>query len=300
MNRALLAATCILTTTARAWDPAGHMLVGQIAWEFMTPAARAKAAELVAKIDGKFNGGQPYHFVTVGCWMDDLRSLPKKDYPWSKWHYVDAEKTADGTAFKLPEPPHVVSAINGALGILKDSTATTEKRAEALGQLIHWVGDVHQPLHATTWNNDRGGNSYLIYGVPFSDLFPGQTSNLHSYWDKAFRFDAAEGKIIEAWKSADRPKAPGEGTIAERAKELIAALPVAELDELKLPQNAEAWARESHIIGCTKAYPPGDHPTDIEVRKLDPEWVKTTRKLAEQRIVIAGHRLAMMLNEALQ
>ena len=213
---------------------------------------------------------------------------------------MDAEKTADGTAFKLPEPPHVVSAIDGALAVLKDSAATTEKRAEALGQLIHWVGDVHQPLHATTWNNDRGGNSYLIYGVPFSDLFINQTSNLHSYWDKAFRFDAAEGKIIEAWKSPARPSAPGEDPIAEHAKALIATRSVAELDELKLPQNAEAWARESHIIGCTKAYPPGDHPTDTEVRKLDPEWVKSNRKLAERRIVIAGHRLATMLNDALQ
>jgi hypothetical protein len=284
-----------------AWDSAGHMLVGQIAWRHMTPAAREKATELVAMIDGKFNGGKPYNFVTVGCWMDDLRELPRKEYPWSKWHYVDGEKTADGSAFKLPEPPHVVWAIEQNIATLKDPGSTKEKRAEALGQLIHWVGDVHQPLHATTWNNDRGGNGYLIFGVPFSDLIVGQSSNLHTYWDKAFRFDSAEGKIVEAWKApAERPSEPGEGIIAQRANEIDAAISPGIASELKNAVGAEAWAKESHVIGCIKAYPPGEHPNEIEVRKLDAEWVAGTRKIAEQRIVVAGHRLANLLNETLK
>ena len=300
MKTALLIALCV-SATANAWDPAGHMLVGQVAWQSMTPSARAKAAELVASLDGKFNDGKPYNFVTVGCWMDDLRSLPKKEYPWSPLHYVDGEKTADGSAFTLPAPPHVVSAISDNIATLRDAAATKEKRAEALGQLIHWVGDVHQPLHTTTWNKDRGGNGYLIYGVPFTDLVAGQSSNLHTYWDKAFRFDAAEGKIVEAWKTpSSRPSAPNEGIIAERAKEMIDANSAATLAELKLPMDAEAWVRESHIIGCTKAYPPGEHPGNIEVRKLDADWVHGTRKIAERRVVIAGHRLAALLNDLLK
>ena len=295
--KALLIALA-LTVTARAWDSAGHMLVGQVAWDQMTPAARAHAAELIALLDGKFNGGKPYNFVTVGCWMDDLRSLPKKEYPWTKWHYIDGEKTADGFAFKLPPPPHIVSAIDGNLATLRDASMSKEKHSEALGQLIHWVGDIHQPMHTTTWMNDRGGNGYLIYGVPFSDLLIGQSSNLHTFWDKAFRFTGAGGKIVEAWKApAVRPEAPGDGIIAERAKELLVEFPL--LDEFALPASAEAWARESHIIGCTKAYPPGEHTTDFEVRKLDAEWVQTTRKIAERRIVIAGYRLATLLNDVL-
>ena len=288
-----------LIATAQAWDAAGHMLVGQVAWEKMTPAARATASELVSLIDGKFNHGNPYNFVTIGCWMDDLRALPKKDYPWSAWHYIDAEKTADGSAFTLPAPPHIVSAIAENLATLKDAAAPREKRAQALGQLVHWVGDIHQPLHATTWMKDRGGNGYLIYGIPFSDLMLNQPSNLHTYWDKAFRFTAAEGKTVEAWKApAQRPEAPGEGIIAERAKEMIAAFP--DPEELKLPANAEAWAKESHIIGCTKAYPPGEHTTDTEVRKLEPDWVQASQGVAQRRIVIAGNRLATMLNELLK
>ena len=67
---------------AGAWDPAGHMLVGQIAWELSPPHVRARVNELVATLDNRFNDARPYHFVTVGCWMDDLRSLPRKEYPW--------------------------------------------------------------------------------------------------------------------------------------------------------------------------------------------------------------------------
>jgi nuclease S1 len=287
---------------AQSWDAAGHMLVGQIAWEMSSPEVREKVNALVAGLNNRFNEGQAYNFTTIGCWMDDLRSLPRNEYPWSKWHYVDGPKTADGSAFKLPEPPHVVWAIAENLRVLRDAHAPKDQRAIALGQLIHWVGDIHQPLHATTWD-DRGGNGYGIVGPKFSDLLPRMSANLHTYWDKAFRFDARNGEIVEAWfgpSLADRPQSPTEGVIWEQAKRLIEKYPVADLPELAQPLDAEAWARESHILGCTKAYPPGEHPRDTEVRKLEPEWIAATRPVAERRVVIAGHRLAALLKELLK
>lgn len=282
---------------AYGWDAAGHMLVGQIAWEVSSPEIRQRVNEWVATLDARFNEGQPYNFITVSCWMDDLRSLPRKEYPWSAWHYVNANKTDDGSQFKVPEPPHVVWAIGENVKTLRDPNASKEQRATALGQLFHWVGDIHQPLHATTWD-DRGGNGYGIMGVPFSDLLPGMTANLHTYWDKSFRFDARDGAIVEAWQCPpviERPKSGAEGVIWEQAKRLIELHPKSSLPELNEPSNAEAWARESHIVGCTKAYPPGEHPRDTEVRKLAPEWVAANRSVAEKRIVLAGHRLAKLL-----
>lgn len=213
-------ALALFTSHALAWDPAGHMLVGQIAWELSTPKTRAAVTELVATLQNKFNNAEPYNFVTAGCWMDDLRSLPKKEYLWSKWHYVDIAKDDDGKNFKLPEPPHVVWAIGENLKVLRDKAAPKDERAKALGQIIHWIGDVHQPLHATTWD-DHGGNGYLIMGVPFTDLWPGTKANLHSCWDKAFRFDLDGRLVVEQWqcpKPDARPKAPGEGVIADEAK----------------------------------------------------------------------------------
>ncbi len=290
---------CALPAMAQAWDAAGHMLVGEIAWETCTPKARAAVRELVSTLDNQFNAGNPYNFITAPCWMDDLRSLPREKYLWGKWHYVDSEKTDDGKDFKLPEPPHVVWAIGENLKTLHDSAASKEDRAKALGMLMHFVGDVHQPLHATTWN-DQGGNGYVIMGVPFTDLFPRAKPNLHTFWDKAFRFDGKDGQIVQMWKApdvADRPKSPGETIIAEEAAKLMKQFPRESLDELKAKGTAEDWARESHVIGCTKAYPPGDHPHDIEVRKLEPDFVHQSQEIAARRVTVAGYRLADLLNE---
>jgi hypothetical protein len=254
---------------------------------------------MVATLDNRFNNGQPYHFVTAGCWMDDLRSLPRKDYPWSAWHYVDSPKTDDGSGFKLPQPPHVVWAIGENLKTLRDPKAESGERAKALGMLFHWVGDIHQPLHTTTWD-DRGGNGYLIAGVHFSDLLPGQLANLHTFWDKAFRFDARDGMIAELWASppvAERPKAPGQGIIGDEARLLMARFPRKALPELKQQGDAAAWARESHLIGCKSAYPAGPHPGDTEVRRLTPEFARASYPIACRRLVIAGHRMARLLEE---
>ena len=231
--------------------------------------------------------------------MDDLRSLPKKEYLWSKWHYVDIAKDDDGKNFKLPEPPHVVWAIGENLKVLRDKDAPKDERAKALGQIIHWIGDVHQPLHATTWD-DHGGNGYLIMGVPFTDLWPGTKANLHSFWDKAFRFDLDVRLVVEQWqcpKTDARPKAPGEGVIADEAKKLMARFPKNSLPELATKSDAEAWAKESHILGCTKAYPPGEHPRDTAVHKLSPTFIQECNTIAGRRVVLAGHRLAALLGE---
>jgi S1/P1 Nuclease len=298
MKNLLLAATLLLAAApARAWDPAGHMLIGQIAWELTDAKTRKAVDELVATLDNRFNGGRPYHFVTVSCWMDDLRSLPKNEYPWSAWHYMDSEKTDDGSGFKVPGPPHVVWAIGENLKALRDRKTPREERAKALGMLFHWIGDVHQPLHATTWN-DRGGNGYLISGVHFSDLFPGQVANLHTFWDKAFRFDAREGIVAELWagpKVSERPAAPGQGIIGEEAPLLMKRFPRESLTELAQRGGAVEWARESHILGCKRAYPPGPHPGSTGVRRLEAAFAHRTYDIACRRVVLAGYRLAETL-----
>ncbi len=296
MKKALLA-LFLFAANARAWDAGGHMLVGQIAWELCTPETRRAVGEMVATLDNRYNALEPYNFVTVSCWMDDLRSMPKSEYLWSTWHYVDSEKTDDGKNFKVPEGPNVVWAIGENLQTLRNKQAPAEDRAKALGMLFHWIGDIHQPLHTTTWN-DRGGNGYLISGVHFSDLMPGMIANLHTYWDKAFRFDVREGLVVELWavpKPGERPKAAGEGIIAEEAKELMRRFPRTALTELAQPLSAEAWAKESHLIGCKSAYPPGPHPGNTEAPRIPPAFAHASYEISGRRVVIAGYRLAAVL-----
>jgi hypothetical protein len=216
----LAAAMCL--STANAWDPAGHMLAGEITWQMSTPEVRQKVEELIRGLDSRFSGGQPYNFTTVGCWMDDMRSL-KRDYQWSRWHYVEILRTPDASGFMLPEPPHVVWAVQNSLEALRDEKTSPGRRSEALGMLIHTVQDLHQPLHACGWN-DRGGNGYLVYGVAFADIFPGTKPNLHAFWDEAYRVEARDGKIVESYLMPElghRP-IPGEGVIADEARKIMA------------------------------------------------------------------------------
>ncbi len=283
---------------APAWDAAGHMLVDQIAWEHTKPAARQKVSALVATLENTFNEGKLYHFVTAGCWMDDMRAKP--GYAWAPWHYVDIALTPSGAPCAIPpEGPHVVWAIDENLKTLRDKASTPAQMSEAVAMLLHFVGDIHQPLHCTDWN-DRGGNSYLIHGVPFSDLFPHSVPNLHAFWDKAFRFDAHDGKIVELWQSpatAARPAAPGQGVIAEQAAKIMAAFRPGSLHELSRPNSAASWASESHTIGCLAGYPLGPHPSDHEVVELSPDFAQRAGQVAQLRIALAGYRLAEVLNE---
>lgn len=273
------------------------MLVGQIAWDHTQPAARERVTELVRTLETTYNEGQPYNFITAGCWMDDMRSKPR--YAWSKWHYVTIPWTPDASAFAIPPSPHVVWAIRENLKTLRDAASTPEEAALALAMLIHFAGDVHQPLHATD-RGDRGGNGVLIRGVPFTDLWPGTVANLHAFWDKAFRFDAREDAIAEMWvcpNVAGRPKAPGEGVIAEEATKIVTQNPRSALANLIEISDPETWARESHTIGCASAYPKDFEPSDTHVTTLTPDFAAASRPIAERRVALAGYRLAKLLNE---
>lgn len=113
MKRALACALLLLLTAAapvRAWDLAGHMLVGQIAWSQLSPEARAELQKLMPLLPNQYNQGKPYNFVTAGAWMDDMRSMPK--YPWSAWHYVNEVWNASATGFSVPEGPNVIWAMS--------------------------------------------------------------------------------------------------------------------------------------------------------------------------------------------
>lgn len=297
MIRPLVALLALLAfvSPALAWDLAGHMLIGEIAWRESTPAIRAKVEALAAKLDTTFSGGRPYNFTTANCWLDDMRRM--RSYPWGKLHYVNIEKSADGSGFALPEPPHAVWAIQDALKTLRDPATPAAKRPEALGILIHCIGDIHQPLHACTWD-DRGGNGYLLAGVAFSDLYRRGRGNLHAFWDEAYRVEARGDRIVEIFTSPPltaRP-APGQpGIIADTAASFMAAHPRKSFGKEIASLDSVAWARESHVLACQHAYPPGPHPRDTAVRKLEPEFAAGAKEIATRRVVLAGYRLARVL-----
>jgi hypothetical protein len=276
------------------------MLIDQIAYENVKPEVRARVTELAALLEHKYNANVPYNFVTAGCYMDDMRAEP--GYAYSKWHYVDIEYTADASGYAEPGPPNVIWAIEQARATLQKADATDAQKAEALAMVMHFTGDIHQPLHCVNWNNDQGGGGYVIAGVPFADISKKQVPNLHLFWDRAYRCDAKDGKNMELYNgllTTGRPAVPVEGIIRNQAAKLMADYPASALaQEIKI-DDPHALAKESYTLACKSAYPPGPHPEDFEAVKLTPEYVHQAHDIACRRIALAGYRLAEVLNKLL-
>lgn len=290
----LLALPCV----AQAWDAGGHMLIDEIAARRLKPEVAGKVEALLPLLDNRFNGGHPYNLVTVGTWMDDMRRMP--GYSWAAWHYIDLPCDNSG-AFVEPPPPHALWAIDQALEVLNNHAASANDRAEALGWLIHLVADVHQPLHTAT-HRDRGGNGYLIAPLTPSGHVSNKPLNLHWFWDAAYRFAAPEGHIAELWpvpSEDERPTRPGEpGVIAEQATALLNEHPPGGMAMLSGPDaaNPRAWVRDTHNLACQHGWPPGPPPADYEAARLTPQFVQASHEIVGKQIVLAGCRLADLLN----
>jgi len=118
------------------WGHEGHTVVRLVAEHYMTAAALAKARD--------FLGGGTID--AVASWADDYRRDHSETSPW---HYIDiplADSKID-SARECPNGDCVVAKTEQFLAVLRGSGADSAKKTEALKSVIHFVGDMHQPLH---------------------------------------------------------------------------------------------------------------------------------------------------------
>lgn len=182
---------------AYGWGCEGHQMVALLARVHLTPAATNAVDQLLranpVETNSQFCKGGGDLMADVASWADMVRNAEKTGL----WHYIDiplaahvtdpnhdlsqwcdpVTPSADATAPVKDRPGCVVTAIGYLSGILSDASKPSADRAAALRYLIHFVGDMHQPLH-TTDNNDRGGNC-----TSFKFFADERPSNLHSIWD---------------------------------------------------------------------------------------------------------------------
>lgn len=157
-----------------------------------------------------------------------------------------------------PDGQCVVGAIERQGRVLA-SSATDANKLKALKYVVHFVGDVHQPLHAG-YADDKGGNTYQVQAF-------GRGTNLHSLWDS---------RLIENW--------PG------GAAALLAELKAAPSKATGAPPAQ--WAEEScRIVAADGFYPAG--------QKIDSDYEKNAAPALKERLSSAGRRLASLLNGAL-
>lgn len=145
----------IVHTPLSAWGVAGHQAVAALAEERLTPAARAAVSDLL-------NGAS---MASVALWADEVRNTTHRDT--YNWHFVDIPSSADGYGAErdckpAPRGDCVVNALDRLERDLSNRELSHDQRREALMFIIHFVGDLHPPLHAIDNIGDLGGNRVQV------------------------------------------------------------------------------------------------------------------------------------------
>jgi hypothetical protein len=284
---------------AFCWDKVGHMVVDQVAYGHLTPAAKTQVDSLIATLNtdplvtGLDDRYRPYNPITEGALMDDIRGETKD---FNTWHYVDlpdteltpAQITAQFGDAANPNAYEII--VDKCEKTLADPARPAADRARMLAFLCHLVGDIHQPLHAI--GRDLGGNRYKIDALPSIDPnSEWHINNLHAFWDNAYRYDDVNGKIAVVYDQSDLPRtmSPTMPVLTAYAHGLEARYPASDAAAKDLvPAD---WAAESQHLALTTAFPPAT------VSSLSPEYVHTAHDVACARLVLAGNRLANVLNQ---
>lgn len=282
----LTGAMVALTAVSFGWVDSGHMVVATIAYGRLTPAAKAQADELLK------TGGtdRTNDFVTAACWADDIRRDRRET---GHWHYIDIHFRQDGKPdTNKPDPENAVWALDKFEKILADKSAPASDRADALRFVLHFVGDVHQPLHATSRDSDAmpggdaGGNRFTIQAPDIYAGDPRPPHNLHVIWDLGCGF-------LPSTRMSDRPlNAETRQEMQQLASQVEAAHPFSSLPQAR-NLDPMTWAKESFQEDVKFVYslPEGSKPTDT--------YMAEGQKICKLRLALAGYRLAEVLNKIL-
>lgn len=220
--------------------------------------------------------------ISISTWQDDVKATGRRINPMGSWHYADGPYVPDPTAaVNLPPPTYnVTNCINESFKTLLDETTTSSwSLSFALRNLIHFVGDVHCPMHAVAlFNNDfpdgdQGGN-YIKLSTA---VFGANGGNLHKVWDSGgFTYQVA------------LPKAALDANITR----IITKHTKESMKDRLANMNAFEWIKEAWSVASTYAY------DGVVINETLPEsYLVNARAKSEELLAIAGYRLGALLTE---
>jgi S1/P1 nuclease len=277
----------LLVNQGLAWGPAGHMIVAHIAYERLNSHAKAEVDRLIAlKINPEDITANSLDFVNASHWPDDLR--PVKSFADTlPLHFADFPFSPDETELPdLPDADNVITALKHYVEVLK-SDAPDAQRAEALRFIVHFVGDIHQPLHCSTRvteqnpDGDRGGNLFMVRLIGPNGKV--KKVKLHSYWDGGIDTFPKAGPNF-----APPPLEEIDPVAARVTKEFPDTDPKWKAGG---PFDFEGWAKESSDLAESVAYH-GLMPNGVPSKAYKAKAIKTVDK----RVAWGGYRLAALLN----
>ena len=265
-----------LSTPASAYWEYGHETVASIAYRNVTPATRGKIDALLRHQRLLETPTCPARTIEqASVWADCVKQLgPRFSYAYS-WHYQNVDVCRPFALKPACKDGNCVSAqIERNAKLLQDPKVPVRERVMALAFLVHFVGDLHQPLHAGD-RSDLGGNQALAsYGA-----YAPEKLNLHSIWD---------GYLAE--RAISTPPSPVRVYSAAEKATMQAG-------------SVEDWSRESWQVAHDSVYavanggdacaPAGSRAT------LDQATIEKLVPVAKLEVERGGLRLARLLDEAL-
>src|SRR5262249_52285608 len=264
----------------------GHKVVALIAQSFLDKDVRKRVNALLSADTDSLTA---HDIASAATWADKYRDANIDDsrQRTSQWHFVDIEIKApdlDKACFNHPPIPQgavasdgpandcVVDKIDEFAKELANPATDHEEQIVALKFLLHFVGDIHQPLHSSD-DNDRGGNNKKVSAAGF------KAGNLHHFWDTEF-VDQLESD----------PKSIASDLIGHISKQQVSTW------QSGSPGD---WAMESFKIAKADAYGQLPEPSGHGSYRLSDDYITTATDDVAQQLSKAGVRLAFVLNKAL-
>lgn len=260
---------------ARAWGPAGHVIVAWIADQYLLEATRRKVGKLLRE--------EKLYDRDVANWADEIREGGELDrvYPRNhRWHFVDIPFDADryDPRRDCRNQECVIAQIERFRKTIANQRLPKDERYDALKFLIHFVADLHQPLHSVEWNRDNGGSLRQV-------VFLGQRgqSNLHRVWDS---------QILN--------RRLGDDDAEDFARQLMIEITPEQRAQWEQGSVVD-WALEAHDVGVKHCYRGfSEQFDDQRPVQITQEYVRSNGPIVEQQLARAGVRLAKVLNDALR
>ncbi len=151
-------------SASTAWAKTGHRVVGKIASNHLNSRAKRAINQL---LDGQ-------SLADVSNFADEIKSDFKYD-SYGPWHYVNYPLDKEYSQVRPSPQGDIIRGIEKCIQVLEDKLSSREDKVFYLKLLVHFLGDLHQPLHVGR-EEDRGGNDIQLQWF-------GRGSNLHRVWD---------------------------------------------------------------------------------------------------------------------
>lgn len=289
--RPFAALALIAAQPALAWGDYAHRLTARIAAAQLTPAARAEVRRLLAGAPAMDT--PTCRLATLedaSVWPDCVRGTGDARFAASApWHYQNISLCGDfDITAACPDGNCVTAQVARQQALLADCNRPAAERVAALAYLVHFVGDMHQPLHIGD-KGDRGGNDVrAAFGFKAPDRM-----NLHRIWDT----ELAERALTE-------PPAISPASITPAQRRQWRAGPA------DTPARVAIWAREAWAVSRDATYAPlANYPDSCAVAgtarprgvraAVTPAYVAAASPPLRELVGKAGTRIALLLNEAL-